>query len=259
MIKQYKSAALIVMVSGAMFGCGAGGSGGILPTSAGAGTGVAGLGRGPSPVNLGAAGSFVILAETTITNTPSSAVTGNVGLSPATGAGILLSCPEVTGTIYSADAAGPACKVTNPAGLSAAIGAKGTAYTDAAGRAPDYIELGAGNISSLNLGPATYKWSTALAIYKNVTLTGGPNDVWIFQVAQGLTVASGVQVILAGGAKAQNVFWQVFSAADFDTTSKFKGIVLSQTGIVLKTGATIDGRLLAGTAVTLDQNVVTEQ
>lgn len=238
--------------------CGGGDGADSTATKAGVGTGANGFGRGPSPVNLGAAGSFVILAETTITNTPSSAVTGNVGLSPATGAGILVTCPEVTGNIYSVDGTGPACKITNASGLTAAIGAKGTAYTNAAGRAPDYIELGAGNISGLNLGPATYKWSTALAINTDVTLTGGPNDVWIFQVAQGLTVAPGVKVILAGGAKAKNIYWQVFSAADFDTTSKFKGIVISQTAIVLRTGATITGRLLAGTAVTLDQNVVTQ-
>lgn len=256
-MKHFNVLVLSILVSGALTGCGSGGSGPGV-TAAGAGTGVAGLGRGPSPVDLGAAGSFVLLAQTTITNVPTSAVTGNVGLSPATGAGILVTCAEVTGIIYSADAAGPACKVTNAAGLTAAINAKGVAYTDAAGRAPDYIELGAGNISSLNLGPATYKWSTALSINKSVTLTGGPNDVWIFQVAQGLKVASGVKVILAGGALPENVFWQVFAAADFGTTSEFKGIVISKTSIVIKTGASHVGRMLAGTAITLDQNAVTE-
>jgi len=132
----------------------------------------------------------------------------------------------------------------------------GIAYTDANSRAPDYNELGAGNIGGLNLGPATYKWGTAVLIPSNLTLTGGPNDVWIFQIAQGLSVSSGVQIILAGGALPQNIYWATFSAADLATTSKFKGTVLSQTSIAMKTGATINGRLLAGTAVTLDQNVV---
>lgn len=91
----------------------------------------------------------------------------------------------------------------------------------------------------------------------NVTLTSGPNDVWIFQIAQGLTVSSGVQVILAGGALPKNIYWATFGAADLGTTSKFKGVILSQTSITLKTGASVDGRLLAGTAVNMDQNTVT--
>ncbi len=242
-------------------GCGGDGDGGNAgtPTGAGAGTGVGGAGRGPAPVNLGAAGNFVILAQSAITDVPPSAVTGNVGLSPATGAGIDLTCAEVTGgVINDVDNTGPLpCTVPDAVGLTAAIGAKGTAYTDAQGRAPDYTELGAGNIGGLNLGPATYKWGTGVSIPTNLTLTGGANDVWIFQIAQGLTVSSGVQIILAGGALPQNIYWATFAASDLGTTSRFKGVILSQTAIVMKTGATINGKLLAGTAVTLDHNTVT--
>jgi hypothetical protein len=203
--------------------------------------------------------NFAILAQSAITNVPTSAVTGDVGLSPATGAAIGLTCAQVTGTIYAVNAAGPLpCSVTDATRLTAAIGDKGTAYTDAAGRAPDYTELASGNIGGLNLAPATYKWSTPVLIPADVTLTGGPNDVWIFQVAQGMTVASGVKVILAGGALPQNIFWQTFGAAEIGTTAQFKGVILSQTSIAMKTGASIKGRLMAGTAVTLDQNVVTQ-
>src|SRR5690349_18098687 len=233
-------------LAGVVAGCGGGGSdgngggngagngpaaaGASTPTAAGAGTGVGGAGHGPAPVNLGAAANFAILAQSAITDVPSSAITGDVGLSPTTGAGIGLTCVEVTGVIHSVDAAGPLpCRVTNPVGLTAAIGDKGTAYTDAQGRAPDYTELGAGNIGGLNLGPATYKWGTGVLIPANLTLTGGPNDVWIFQVAQGLTLSSGVQIILAGGALPQNVYWATFAAADLGTTSQFNGVILSQT------------------------------
>jgi hypothetical protein len=132
-----------------------------------------------------------------------------------------------------------------------------TAYADANARAPDYTELGAGNIGGMTLGPATYKWGTSLLIPTNVTLSGGPNDVWIFQVAQGMTVGSGVQIILAGGAVPQNVYWATFAAADVGTSAKLNGVVLSKTSIAMKTGATINGRLLAGTAVTLDATSVT--
>ena len=229
------------------------------PTAPGAGTGVGGNGRGPAPVNLGASGNFVILAESAITNVPASAVTGDVGLSPATGAAIGLTCAQVTGTIYSVDATGPLpCRVTDATLLTAAAGAKRAAYTDANSRAPDYTELGAGNIGGLTLPPATYKWGTGLLIPTNVTLSGGPNDVWIFQIAQGLTVASGVQIILAGGALPQNVFWATFAAADLGTTVAFRGVILSQTSIAMATGASINGRMMAETAVTLGQNVVTQ-
>jgi len=250
-----------ILLAVLLAGCGGGGSdlGLNTPTAAGAGTGLAGLGHGPAPVNLRTAGNFVILAQSQTSNVPTSVVTGDVGLSPATGAGIGLTCAQVNGAIYSVDAAGPLpCVTTNPTGLTTAIGDKGTAYTDAAGRAADVTELGAGNIGGMNLGPATYKWSSTLLIPTNVTLTGGANDVWIFQIAQGLTVASGVQVILAGGALAKNVFWQTFAAADIGTTAKFSGVILSQTSIAMKTGASINGRLFAGTAVTLDQNTVTQ-
>ncbi len=240
--------------------CGTEGGGASLfgtATAAGAGTGVGGAGRGPAPLNLGTAANYAILAQSAVTDVPSSAVTGNIGLSPATGAGIGITCGEVTGSIYSVDAAGPACKVTAASQLTTAIGDKGTAYTNAAGRAPDYTELGAGELGGLNLGPATYKWSTAVSIRADVLLTGGANDVWIFQVAQGLSIGSGMKVILAGGALPQNIYWQVFSAADLGTTSAFKGTILSQTAIVMKTGASIQGRLLAGTAVNLDHNTIT--
>jgi hypothetical protein len=226
-------------------------------TAAGVGTGAGGFGRGPSPVIMGTAGNYVILAQSAITDVPSSDITGDLGLSPATGAGIGVSCPEVTGTIYTVDAAGPACRVTNASQLTTAISDKGTAYTDAAGRAPDYNELGSGLIGGLNFGPATYKWTTAVSISSNLKLTGGPNDVWIFQIAQGLSISSGVQIILEGGAQAKNIYWQVFSAADLETTSVFRGTIISQTGISMKTNASIVGKLLAGTAVTLDHNVIT--
>jgi hypothetical protein len=238
------------------FGCADGDSSFGTATLAGVGTGFGGLGRGPSPVNLGSAGNYRILAESAITNVPTSAITGNIGLSPSTGAGIGLSCAQVSGVVHTVDAAGPACRTVDPVTLTAAINDKGTAYTDAAGRAPDYTELGAGLIGGMNLGPATYYWSSSVAITSGLRLSGGPNDVWIFQIAQGLSVSPGVQITLVNGARAENIYWQVFSAADFGTTSKIKGTVISSTSVVLKTGATLNGRALAGTAVTLQSSIV---
>jgi hypothetical protein len=135
-----------------------------------------------------------------------------------------------------------------------------TAFTDAAGRAPSSAattNLGSGDISGLTLAPGVYKWSTGLLISTNVTLSGSCSDVWIFEVAQTLTVANGVQVILSGGATAGHVFWQVSGATSIGTTAQFNGIILDQTNIAMSTGATITGALLAQTAVTLNQNIVT--
>jgi hypothetical protein len=212
-----------------------------------------------APVDLGAAGSFAILAKSGVTNVYASTITGNVGASPITGAAITLTCPEVTGTIFAVDAAGPLpCAVVNAPGLTAAIGAEETAYTDAAGRTdPDVVNLGAGEIGGLTLTPGLYKWGTDVSISNDLTLTGGPNDVWIFQIAGTLNEASAKNVILAGGAQAKNVFWQVAGAATIGTTAHFEGTILSQTMIAMNTGASTNGRLLAQTAVTLQMNTVT--
>jgi hypothetical protein len=111
----------------------------------------------------------------------------------------------------------------------------------------------------MDLAPGLYKWGTGLAIdAAGVTLTGDANDVWIFQIAQDLTVANGAIVTLSGGALPQNIFWQVAGQATLGTTSNFKGIILCQTLIDLQTGAVINGRALAQSAVTLDATTVTQ-
>jgi hypothetical protein len=132
-----------------------------------------------------------------------------------------------------------------------------TAYTDAAGRTnPNATELGAGNINGMTIKPGLYKWSSSVIIPIVVALSGGPNDVWIFQIAGDLTVGNGAQVILSGGAQAKNVFWQVAGGTTLGTTANFKGIILDQTLIALNTGAVLTGRALAQTAVTLQMNAV---
>ena len=215
---------------------------------------------GPAPVDLQSAGTFVILTKTGITDVPTSKVTGNIGTSPITGAADLLTCTEVTGSVYSDDAAGPSpCSVASPSTLTAAVLDMQAAYTDAAGRSkPDFTELGAGNIGGKTFVPGLYKWGTGVKIPTDVTLSGGPDDVWIFQIAGNLNVSNGVAVHLAGGAQAKNVFWQVAGLATFGTTSHVEGIILSKTMIAMQTGASINGRLYAQTAVTLQMNAVTQ-
>jgi hypothetical protein len=218
-----------------------------------------------SGVDLGEAGEFVILAKSGISTVPPSAVTGDVGVSPAaatylTGFSLIIDAtnefstsPQVTGSLYASDYAPP-----TPANLTAAIGDMELAFTDAAGRAPDVTELGAGDISGMTLDPGVYAWGTSLLISTDVWLDGSETDVWIFQISGDLTLASGVQVVLTGGARPENIFWQVAGLVDFGTTAHAEGIVLTQTSITLRTGASIDGRLLAQTAVDLDASTVVE-
>jgi hypothetical protein len=229
--------------------------------SSGASSGDALAGR-PHPqlaaVNLGLAGSFVVLSKSGITDVASSAITGDIGSSPITGAAIGVTCVEVTGAIYSVDAAGPMpCVLTNATRLTTAVGDMETAYTDAAGRSnPDFLNLGAGNLGGKTLTPGLYQFTTAVIIPTNMTISGGAKDVWIFQVAGTLDMSSAVRITLKGGAQAKNIFWQTSGAVTLGTTSHFEGVILGQTGINMQTGASINGRLLAQTAVTLEMNTV---
>lgn len=216
---------------------------------------------GPAAVNLLSANNFSILSKTGVTNIPTSAITGNVGASPITGAAIHLTCPEVSGTIYTVDAAGPLpCAVTNTTLLTSAIGDMQTAYADAAGRTlPTATELGAGEIGGLTITPGLYKWGTDVMISNDVTLSGSATDIWVFQISGNLTIASAKSVILAGGAQASNVFWQVggLTGATMSTTSAFSGTIMAAKAVIMQTGATLNGRAFAQTAVTLDQNAIT--
>jgi len=209
-------------------------------------------------VNLGLAGEFVILSKTGITDVYKSTIMGDVGASPITGAAILVSCDEVVGTIYSADAAGPLpCTVTNATRLTTAVGDMQTAYTDAAGRSnPDYLNIGAGNVGGKTFTSGLYKWTSDVVIPTDITISGSPTDVWIFQISGTLNMSSAVRITLEGGAQAKNIFWVTAGVVTLGTTSHFEGNILSMTGINLQTGASINGRMLAQTAVTLQMNTV---
>lgn len=216
-------------------------------------------------VSLGAAGSFAILAKSAVSTVPPTAISGDVGLSPsaatfltgfsltADATNVFSTSPQVTGRLYAADYAPP-----TPANLTAAVGAMELAFTDAAGRAPGVTELGAGLLGGMTLTGGVYAWGTGVLLASDVTLTGSATDVWVFQIAQDLTLSSAVKVHLAGGALARNVTWQVAGLVDLGTTAHLEGVVLCQTAITLRTGASVNGQLLAQTAVNLDANTVVQ-
>ncbi len=222
--------------------------------------------KGPAPVNLGTAGNFVILAKSAVSTTGTTAVVGDIGVSPSaasyiTGFSLIADSTNtfsrsslVTGKIFAANYATP-----TPAVMTAAVSDMELAFADAAGRtSPDFTELGGGNVSGMTLEPGLYKWGTGVLITSaGVTLEGGADDVWIFQVAQNLTVNNSAMITLSGGAQAKNIFWQVAGQATLGTAVNFKGIVLSKTLTSMNTGTIMNGRALAQTAVTLNATAIT--
>ena len=215
-------------------------------------------------VNLGKAGDYVILAKTAISTVPTSAITGNLGLSPAatsyvTGFGLtdatgFALSPQVTGKIFAADMVSPTS--TN---LTTAVTDMGLAYTDAAGRpTPNFLNLSTGNIGGKTLTAGLYKWTTTVTMPSDVVISGSATDVWIFQISGDIDMSSAVKITLNGGAQAKNIFWQVAGQVTLGIDSHFEGIILSQTAIHLLTHASMNGRALAQTAVTLEKNTVNE-
>jgi len=247
-----------------------------------------------TPVGCGpgsAAGDYVILSGAAITDVPPSVITGNIGASPITGAAIQVQCTEVTGSIFEVNAAYiapyyvPPCtnRVANFGGIagppqtgllaatSLVFPPTPAAYNDAATRAPTFpTELYSGNLTGRTLAPGVYKWSTDVSVNPTglagggnaLTLSGGPNDVWIFEIAGNLTLGAPAgpgTVILGPGVQANNIFWQVGGAvgAKLFAGSVLYGNVLSATAVVMQAGATLTGRAFAPTGVTMISNAIT--
>jgi hypothetical protein len=226
------------------------------------------IGGPPSGVNLGLAGHFAILAQSGISTSTvpnSSAITGDLGVSPAAATyitgfsltadptNLFSTSSQVTGKVYAADYAAP-----TPSDLTTAVLDMQRAYADAAGRAPGASNLGAGNLDRLTLTPGVYRWTSDVLATTVVTLSGSATDVWILQVAGNLSMGNGTLIRLVGGARPGNVFWQVAGLVDLGMRVQAAGIFLSKTSINLATDASVDGRLLAQTAVTISQATVVE-
>lgn len=221
-----------------------------------------------APVDLGSAGGFVILAKSGISSTGTTSITGDIGVSPIdssaiTGFGLIMhssgqfsTSSLVVGEVYAADYAVP-----TPSIMTAAVSDMETAFTDAAGRSlPDATELYTGDLSGRTLAPGLYKWTTGVLINSTLTLDGPANSVWIFQIAGDLTMGSGANVSISGGAQARNIFWQVAGGAgvEIGTAAHIEGNVLAAKAIHLRTGASLNGRALTQTAMTLEANPVTD-
>ena len=198
-------------------------------------------------IDLRSAGAFAVLAGSTVTSSGGTMITGDLGISPGTA---LVGFPpaSVMGTIHVADPVAAQAKLDLT-----------TAFIDAAGRSTAPIAV-AGNLSGMTLAPGLYRSTSSLEITSSaLTLDGGgnANAVWIFQMASTFTMTTNRQIILAGGARAANVYWQVGTSATIGPTSLFSGNILADQSITVQTGARVDGRLLTRIgAVTLEGNVV---
>jgi len=190
-------------------------------------------------------GNFSVLAGTTVTNTGSTTVSGDVGVCPGTA--VTGFPPGSTGgTIHIADGVASLAQADLTAG-----------YIDAAGRAGGTSV--AGDLVGKTLTAGVYTSTSSLANSGDLTLDaqGNPNAVFIFQIASTLITGSGSHIILANGAVACNVFWQVGSSATLGTDSVFAGNIMALTSITITTGVNLDGRALARNgAVTLDSDVI---
>ncbi|GAB2882586.1 hypothetical protein GCM10027046_08530 [Uliginosibacterium flavum] len=225
------------------------------------------LSTGQAPINLGLAGNYAIFADTGIATVPASVITGDIGVGPGVTSsaitGFALTLPagsafstsaQVSGKVYAFDYAPP-----TPANVNTAANDMATAYTDAAGRTAGvgpFLNVGAGTLTGLTLAPGVYTWGSNVTIPTNLTLSGTANDVWIFQISGTLDLAASKQIILVG-AKAKNVFWQTSGAVTVGANAHFEGVVLGQTAINFGNQASANSRLLAQTAVNLNQNAIT--
>jgi hypothetical protein len=224
-------------------------------------------------VDLGTAGDYAILTKTGISTVPTSAITGNIAVSPIaataiTGFVLMLdsgtqfsTSTQVVGKATAASYGGAAATL-----LTTAVSNMETAYTDAAGRLnPDAarINLGTGLLGgSLPGGPTTpltpgvYTFGTDVSISGNLHFNG--DGVYIIQIAGSLIQAAGYNVILEGGALAKNIFWQVAGHVEVGANAHMEGIILGKTAVTFVTESSLNGRILAQTACVLQKATITQ-
>jgi hypothetical protein len=225
-----------------------------------------------TPVPLGSSSNFAILASAAITNIPTSAITGDVGLTPDAGSNISgfsapLTCPEVTGKVYAVDATGPACITPaqqDPVLLTAAKTDAEVAFINARAAVRGTPVAISGNLNGLTLYPGLYESGTSIEIspggFLYLDAQGDVNAVFVIRSATTITTEDTSEVVLSGGAKATNVYWTAGSAVTLGTNSKMKGTLIAGTAISLLTGANLEGRALnqgaAAAAITLDSSTI---
>jgi hypothetical protein len=228
---------------------------------------------GVSKVNLGEAADYAVLTKAGISTAVASTITGDIGVSPIaataiTGFSLVLdtqgqsaTSTQVTGVAHAASYGGPTA-----AGLTTAVSNMETAYTDAAGRAPtETVNLLGGAIGGATLAPGVYEFGSDISITENLILLGSATDVFIFKTTNNLLLAASTSVILNrdsergdNAAVADNVFWQVTGQVKVGAGSHMEGTILVKTDAEFLAGSSLNGRVLAQTACTLDGTAITK-
>jgi hypothetical protein len=193
-------------------------------------------------------------------------VAGDIAVSPIAAAaitgfdlimdseGVFSTASQVTGKVYASDYESP-----TPVGLTTAVSDMETAYSDAAGRTPDdaTLDLKGGLIGGETLTAGVYTFATDINIKNSVTVTGSDTDIFIIQTAGNVIQDANTEVILAGGAKAENIFWQVAGKVTVGAGAHMEGVLLVKTGVTFITGSSLNGRILAQTAVAVQMATIT--
>jgi hypothetical protein len=231
-----------------------------------------------SKVDLGDAGDYVILAQSGIDTVPdSSDITGDIAVSPIaataiTGFSLLLATDgqsststQVDGFAYAASYGGATAQA-----LTDAVGAMGTAYTDASGRPNEDAtrkNLGTGKLGEAGLNggslepltPGVYTFGSDVIIKADITFEGTDPveangdlpDIFIIQMTGNLKQVKDTTVTLTNGALAENIFWQVAGNVEVKTDAHMEGILLVKTDVLFEKNSSLSGRVLSQTACNL--------
>jgi hypothetical protein len=201
-------------------------------------------------IDLMTAGTFGVLAGSTVTNTGPTVINGNVGVSP--GSAVTGFPPGIVVPPFTINAADAVAAQAQSDLTAAFVSAANQSCT---------MDLTGQDLGGLTLMPGVFCFDTSAQLTGILTLDaqGDPGGEFIFQIGSTLTTASASSILLINGAQGENIFFQVGSSATLGTTTAFAGNILALTSITLNTGATINcGSALARNgAVTLDTNVIT--
>ncbi|KAJ7912354.1 antifreeze protein [Mycena leptocephala] len=218
----------------------------------------------PAPILLGTAGNFAILARTGVSNVPDSAISGDVGVSPATvkslrGFNLVQDVSEQfwTSAQVNGRLMGATDGLPTPALLTVAVLDMQAAFTDAMNRpGPNFVGLNDGRIGGSILAPGIYKWTTGVTVAEGITISGSSTDTWIFQISGSFNQAKNVTATLVGGAHPQNIFWAIAGTVTVGANAIFQGNILAKNNVDIDTNATANGCIYAQTAVHLKETTV---
>jgi hypothetical protein len=221
------------------------------------------------PVDLGTASSYTILAKSGISTVPTSAITGNIGVSPIASTAITsfaLNLDWTTGQFSTASQILGQAHAVNYGGnvaaeLTVAVVDMQAAYTDTASRTTadsSRINLLNGFIGGKTLTPGVYTFTKNTRINSDITFEGGAEDVFIIQTTGILTLAANRKMLLSSGVQAKNIFWQVARNAKIGAGASMQGVLLVFTDVLLKTGSSLIGSIMAQTAVNLEMARITQ-